>query len=148
MSYPDAFRAASWAGTSDFPNLKLEHSAYMHRQCCRAYWTTYRCRRGADHSPSSTDHNAVCESPPLTPAEPCHWCHLLHLTGSLLHVRLSAGSTPGCRAQGVPIPSPLLTQNPPTDRAEPMGTPVSHPDTPSEKKFGKALQEDKNLWNR
>lgn len=79
MSYPDAFTAAPWAGISDFPNLKQEHSAYMQGQHCRACWTTYGCTGGADHSPSSTAHDAVCRSPPLTQncrsAEPCHWCY-------------------------------------------------------------------------
>lgn len=57
-------------------------SIYMHRQRCRACWTIYGCKRGADHSPSSTDHDAVCKSPPLSQncrsAEPCHWCYPVH----------------------------------------------------------------------
>lgn len=48
-------------------------------------------------------------------------------------------------AQEVPIPSSPLPQNPHADSIEPMSAPVSHSDTGSEKKFRKALQENRNL---
>lgn len=48
------------------------------------------------------------------------------LRGMQGSIRHSAGSqsTWGCQDQEVPIPSPPLTQNPPTDRAEPLRAPL------------------------
>ena len=104
---------ASWKGTktvlrrcfqsriSGFPNVRHEHTAYKHRQRCRACWATYGCKRDTDHSTSNADRDAAWKSPSLskncTFAEPCRWCYHVHLMESRLCVK------PSCRGTGVDV---------------------------------------------
>lgn len=155
MSYPDAFRAASQAGISVFPNLKQAHSAHMHRQHCRDCWTSYGCKRGADHSSSSTDHEAVCKSLPLTQncssAEPgttdatlciwqkasCMWSLLLGAPGGC---KAASGTALAHGAPGGPCPGGTNTQLcPDTKPSHRQSRAHEHPCEPSRHKITKKV---------